>query len=292
MEPFATTPTTRRQRGLRHHRRDSRMVLCTDLGHISPGGAGGGRMRPAGVRGQPRRGLGAHRPLPPTLKQRVLGAAGAICPTRPGLSWLCWLHKTAPDLLVLAHLSERTTPQPTPWRWWAAPRQAGFEDGDPGGGPRKEPGRVYHLSARESDRRPPYAERSSHLRGKAEGEVLSGGLQGVRKRLGPPPASSPSPSCLRRSCLRTPPRARSTGSGQGGRTLSAQASSQRQSGSPCVVRESCAPVRSWPSSWPIGQSSAKHLVFLIGGSYGLHPSKAAGWLCSMSPMTFPTTWHG
>lgn len=37
------------------------------------------------------------------------------------------------------------------------------------------------------------------------------------------------------------------------------------------------------------QSSAKHLVFLIGGSYGLHASiKQAAWLrLSMSPMTFP-----
>ena len=37
------------------------------------------------------------------------------------------------------------------------------------------------------------------------------------------------------------------------------------------------------------QSSAKHLVFLIGGSYGLHPSiKAEAWAkLSMSPMTFP-----
>ena len=37
------------------------------------------------------------------------------------------------------------------------------------------------------------------------------------------------------------------------------------------------------------QNSAKHLVFLIGGSYGLHPSiKAQAWVkLSMSPMTFP-----
>ncbi|HIY16985.1 MAG TPA: 23S rRNA (pseudouridine(1915)-N(3))-methyltransferase RlmH [Candidatus Intestinimonas stercorigallinarum] len=36
-------------------------------------------------------------------------------------------------------------------------------------------------------------------------------------------------------------------------------------------------------------SSAKHLVFLIGGSYGLHPSlKERAWVkLSMSPMTFP-----
>lgn len=36
-------------------------------------------------------------------------------------------------------------------------------------------------------------------------------------------------------------------------------------------------------------SSAKHLVFLIGGSHGLHPSiKAEAWgTLSMSPMTFP-----
>lgn len=38
-----------------------------------------------------------------------------------------------------------------------------------------------------------------------------------------------------------------------------------------------------------GHNSAKHLVFLIGGSYGLHPSiKAEAWMkLSMSPMTFP-----
>ena len=37
------------------------------------------------------------------------------------------------------------------------------------------------------------------------------------------------------------------------------------------------------------QSAAKHLVFLIGGSYGLHPSiKGEAWVkLSMSPMTFP-----
>jgi len=36
-------------------------------------------------------------------------------------------------------------------------------------------------------------------------------------------------------------------------------------------------------------SSAKHLVFLIGGSYGLHPSvkQLAAVKLSMSPMTFP-----
>ena len=37
------------------------------------------------------------------------------------------------------------------------------------------------------------------------------------------------------------------------------------------------------------QTAARHLVFLIGGSYGLHPSiKAEAWVqLSMSPMTFP-----
>ena len=36
-------------------------------------------------------------------------------------------------------------------------------------------------------------------------------------------------------------------------------------------------------------SSAKHLVFLIGGSFGLHPSvkSLADLKLSMSPMTFP-----
>lgn len=39
----------------------------------------------------------------------------------------------------------------------------------------------------------------------------------------------------------------------------------------------------------VHQSSAKHLVFVIGGSYGLHPSikKQAAVRLSMSPMTFP-----
>ena len=38
-----------------------------------------------------------------------------------------------------------------------------------------------------------------------------------------------------------------------------------------------------------GNSSSKNLVFLIGGSFGLHPSiKAQAWnKLSMSPMTFP-----
>ena len=37
------------------------------------------------------------------------------------------------------------------------------------------------------------------------------------------------------------------------------------------------------------QSSSKHLVILIGGSYGLHPcvKQLAKWKLSMSPMTFP-----
>ena len=37
------------------------------------------------------------------------------------------------------------------------------------------------------------------------------------------------------------------------------------------------------------RGAAKHLVFVIGGSYGLHPSvKAGAWAAlSMSPMTFP-----
>ena len=42
-------------------------------------------------------------------------------------------------------------------------------------------------------------------------------------------------------------------------------------------------VRTWE------QNAVKHLVFVIGGSYGLHPSvKAEAWVqLSMSPMTFP-----
>lgn len=41
------------------------------------------------------------------------------------------------------------------------------------------------------------------------------------------------------------------------------------------------------SAWE--HNAAKHLVFVIGGSYGLHPSvKSEAWVrLSMSPMTFP-----
>ena len=41
------------------------------------------------------------------------------------------------------------------------------------------------------------------------------------------------------------------------------------------------------STW--SGSGSKHLVFVIGGSYGLHPSLTAeAWVClSMSPLTFP-----
>lgn len=41
------------------------------------------------------------------------------------------------------------------------------------------------------------------------------------------------------------------------------------------------------STW--SHNASKHLVFVIGGSYGLHPSiKAGAWATlSMSPMTFP-----
>ena len=41
------------------------------------------------------------------------------------------------------------------------------------------------------------------------------------------------------------------------------------------------------SAW--SHTASKHLVFVIGGSYGLHPSvKAGAWATlSMSPMTFP-----
>ena len=41
------------------------------------------------------------------------------------------------------------------------------------------------------------------------------------------------------------------------------------------------------STW--SHNASKHLVFVVGGSYGLHPSiKAGAWATlSMSPMTFP-----
>ena len=52
---------------------------------------------------------------------------------------------------------------------------------------------------------------------------------------------------------------------------------------PAFSEELASLVRTWE------QNAAKHLVFVIGGSYGLHPSvKAEAWVqLSMSPMTFP-----
>ena len=43
------------------------------------------------------------------------------------------------------------------------------------------------------------------------------------------------------------------------------------------------------ADWSLRNSASRHLVFVIGGSYGLHPSVKAGtWAAlSMSPMTFP-----
>jgi 23S rRNA (pseudouridine1915-N3)-methyltransferase len=54
-------------------------------------------------------------------------------------------------------------------------------------------------------------------------------------------------------------------------------------GKPRSSEELAGLIRTWE------HTAAKHLVFVIGGSYGLHPSvKAGAWLkLSMSPMTFP-----
>ena len=54
-------------------------------------------------------------------------------------------------------------------------------------------------------------------------------------------------------------------------------------GKPCSSEDLAKLVSDW------SLSSARHLVFLIGSSYGLHPSlKAQAWVkLSMSPMTFP-----
>lgn len=57
----------------------------------------------------------------------------------------------------------------------------------------------------------------------------------------------------------------------------------------CIEGELCSSedLSALLSGW--AQTGQKHLVFLIGGSYGLHPSlKAQAWKrISMSPMTFP-----
>lgn len=57
----------------------------------------------------------------------------------------------------------------------------------------------------------------------------------------------------------------------------------------CIEGELCSSedVSALLAGW--AQTGQKHLVFLIGGSYGLHPSlKAQAWKrISMSPMTFP-----
>ena len=58
----------------------------------------------------------------------------------------------------------------------------------------------------------------------------------------------------------------------------------------CIEGETCSSkaLSRQFEAWQL-HASAKHLVFLIGGSYGLHPSlkREADLRLSMSPMTFP-----
>ena len=94
----------------------------------------------------------------------------------------------------------------------------------------------------------------------------------------------------RSACPRTPPRDRSTPRWKRRPTPFAPSSPPSASLVALCVEgklRSSEEVARLLADW--SQNSAKHLVFLIGGSYGLHPSiKAQAWVkLSMSPMTFP-----
>lgn len=121
IEPFATSHDAACSVGYAITGGDSRMVLCTDLGYISP-------QVERAVAGCDLLVCEANHdeewcaPVPtPITSNSGYWAAVGICPTRPGLSWLCWLHKTAPAPFCWPICPRRTIPPPTPWRWWAAP---------------------------------------------------------------------------------------------------------------------------------------------------------------------------
>ena len=125
-----------------------RMVLCTDLGYITP------EVQQV-VRGCDLLVCEANHdeewvrtgPYPYYLKQRVLGRRGHLS-NEAGAQLALLAAQNGARTILLAHLSEENnTPAHALEVVGRTLRQAGFEDGVTlETAPRKEPGRVYHLS--------------------------------------------------------------------------------------------------------------------------------------------------
>ena len=148
IEPFATSHDAACSVGYAITGGDSRMVLCTDLGYISP-------QVERAVAGCDLLVCEANHdeewvrtgPYPYYLKQRVLGRRGHLS-NEAGAHLALLAAQNGARTILLAHLSEENnTPAHALEVVGRTLRQAGFEDTVTlEAAPRKEPGRVYHLS--------------------------------------------------------------------------------------------------------------------------------------------------
>ena len=148
IEPFATSHDAACSVGYAITGGDSRMVLCTDLGYISP-------QVERAVAGCDLLVCEANHdeewvrtgPYPYYLKQRVLGRRGHLS-NEAGAQLALLAAQNGARTILLAHLSEENnTPAHALEVVGRTLRQAGFEDAVTlEAAPRKEPGRVYYLS--------------------------------------------------------------------------------------------------------------------------------------------------
>ena len=148
IEPFATSHDAACSVGYAITGGDSRMVLCTDLGYISP-------QVERAVAGCDLLVCEANHdeewvrtgPYPYYLKQRVLGRRGHLS-NEAGAQLALLATQNGARTILLAHLSEENnTPAHALEVVGRTLRQAGFEDTVTlEAAPRKEPGRVYYLS--------------------------------------------------------------------------------------------------------------------------------------------------
>lgn len=148
VEPFATSHDAACSVGYAINGDDSRLVLCTDLGYISP------EVERA-VTGCDLLVCEANHdeewvrtgPYPYYLQQRVLGRRGHLS-NEAGAQLALLAAQNGARTILLAHLSEENnTPAHALEVVGRTLRQAGFGDTVTlEAAPRKEPGRVYHLS--------------------------------------------------------------------------------------------------------------------------------------------------
>lgn len=151
VEPFATSHDAACSVGYAITGGDSRLALCTDLGYISP-------QVERAVSGCDLLVCEANHdeewvrtgPYPYYLKERVLGRRGHLS-NEAGAQLALLAAQNGASTILLAHLSEENnTPAHALEVVGRTLRQAGFGDSVTlEAAPRKEPGRVYHLSRQE-----------------------------------------------------------------------------------------------------------------------------------------------